>query len=645
MDLKNLFQQHETEFQSIAQSKEFYFTKAKEVWDEWDNYKLDPNFLEQLISMDYEDFKNSNDDNIIKIKDLLFRLISYCDMNASEKNQYNDYPDKRTIAKIGIRQNDWITQLLKYKESPTLITDSISNIIAYIQNPKQNLPILSETHKKLISNKLFDIHYDKQNFHNSVINLCNSYNINCLNEENRTLLYTRLIYLHRKMWDKNIEIQGLITRDRTNWTEEFLEDISSSSSGYGIIWRDTLPTNDNKVIPQLREIINNGKTFDFYIVKNNLTVYKATIEDFATKSEYQNKKSDWDSKKPVWFSDDFGGYSSENSQAKAVFLVKAFEKIPEENQLNINRFETLGQASIKNYVAYTKIITMTDDIVKILLQKKNLILQGAPGTGKTYITATLALKALDIKNIDWDKHDEIMSEYYKQVDEGRIAFTTFHQSMDYEDFVEGYKPIKNSTNIEFELRPGIFREICKKASDEPCVLIIDEINRGNISKIFGELITLLEADKRSGGNHTLKASLTYSQERFSVPKDLYIIGTMNTTDRSVGSIDYALRRRFAFYTLISDINVINKYYNDSELKEKAILLYKNVEEFLNAHPSDINISDLMPGHSYFMANSLEELDIKIRYELIPLIEEYAKDGIIEVSEKELKEWKETKLLM
>ena len=230
------------------------------------------------------------------------------------------------------------------------------------------------------------------------------------------------------MWYKNIEIQGLIARDRTNWTEEFLEDISSS--GYGIIWRDTYPTNYNEVIPQLREIINNVKTFDFYIVKNNLTVYKATIEDFATKSEYQNKKSDWDSKKPVWFRDDFGRYSSGNSRAKVVFLVKAFEKIPKENQLNINSFETFGQASIKNYVAYTKIITMTDDIVKILLQKKNLILQGAPGTGKTYITATLALKALDIKNIDWNDHYKVMSEYNKKVEEGRIAFTTFHQSMD-----------------------------------------------------------------------------------------------------------------------------------------------------------------------------------------------------------------------
>ena len=595
--------------------------------------------------MDYEDFKNSNDNNIIKIKDLLFRLISYCDMNASEKNQYNEYPDKRTIAKTGIRQNAWITQLLKYKESPTSITDSISNIIKYIQDPKLNLPILSEVHKELISNNLFEIPYNRQDFNNSVINLCDSYNINCHNEENKTLLYARLIYQHKEMWYKNAEIQGLITRDSTNWTEKFLKNISSSSSGYGVIWRHTPPTTQDKVIPQLKRIISEGNTFDFYIVKNNLTAYKATIEDFATEKEYPNIIGKWKSKQPVWFEDDFSEYSSDKSQAKFVFLVKAFEKIPQENQLNIDSFETLGQAYINNYVAYTKInkpesTTMADDIVKILLQKKNLILQGAPGTGKTYITASIALKALGIKDIDWNKHDEIISEYHKKVDEGRIAFTTFHQSMDYEDFVEGYKPNENNKNLEFELRHGIFRIICEKTKDGPCVLIIDEINRGNISKIFGELITLLEADKRSDGKHTLKVSLTYSQEPFSVPKDLYIIGTMNTTDRSVGSIDYALRRRFAFYTLISDINVIKEHYNDSELKEKAISLYEEVEKFLKEHPSDMNISDLMPGHSYFMAKSLEELDIKIRYELIPLIEEYAKDGIIEVCEEELKKWKQ-----
>ena len=284
-----------------------------------------------------------------------------------------------------------------------------------------------------------------------------------------------------------------------------------------------------------------------------------------------------------------------------------------------------------------------ETIARLLEKKKNLILQGAPGTGKTYTTASIALKVLDIKNVDWGKHESVMKEYDKLIDAGRIAFKTFHQSMDYEDFVEGYKPVDGGSEMKFELKPGVFLTICEKAKDLPCALIIDEINRGNISKIFGELITLLEADKRDGGNHRIQVNLTYSQKPFSVPANLYIIGTMNTTDRSVGGIDYALRRRFAFYTLKSDRSVVEGRYSDTGLKSKATTLFDKVEEFLKNNPADMKIDDLMPGHSYFMADNLDDLANKAEYELIPLIEEYAKDGIIEVSDEKLnkafEEWR------
>ena len=130
-------------------------------------------------------------------------------------------------------------------------------------------------------------------------------------------------------------------------------------------------------------------------------------------------------------------------------------------------------------------------------------------------------------------------------------------------------------------------------------------------------------------------NLTYSGKPFSVPAELYIIGTMNTTDRSVGSIDYALRRRFAFWTLKSDKSVVEGQDVDAEVKSKAVAVFEKVEAFLKANPADMKIDDLMPGHSYFMAKTLEELVTKVRYELIPLVEEYAKDGIIEVSDEKL----------
>ena len=167
------------------------------------------------------------------------------------------------------------------------------------------------------------------------------------------------------------------------------------------------------------------------------------------------------------------------------------------------------------------------------------------------------------------------------------------------------------------------------------VLIIDEINRGNVAKIFGELITLLEVDKREGSEHPIQVTLPYSKELFSVPKNLYIIGTMNTTDRSTGTIDYALRRRFAFVTLKSDKSVIEKHYTESTPKSQALALFDNIEKFIEEKQcGDLGIDDLMVGHSYFMSASKEELEDKMEYEVLPLIAEYINDGILNVSSKE-----------
>ncbi|MDE7152997.1 MAG: AAA family ATPase [Muribaculaceae bacterium] len=164
--------------------------------------------------------------------------------------------------------------------------------------------------------------------------------------------------------------------------------------------------------------------------------------------------------------------------------------------------------------------------------------------------------------------------------------------------------------------------------EKPFVLIIDEINRGNVSKIFGELITLIERDKRIGENHPVTLTLPYSkQSDFGVPANLYIIGTMNTTDRSTGTIDYALRRRFAFLTVPSRKEVIDN--------SKGKLLFESVRLFIDKYRfADMDIEDLMVGHSYFMADDDDELLLKVRYEIIPLIKEYVKDGILRVNREE-----------
>ncbi len=398
---------------------------------------------------------------------------------------------------------------------------------------------------------------------------------------------------------------------------------------------------------------------------------------------------------------------------------------------------------------YEQINIFITNTAKLLRDKHNIILQGAPGTGKTYNTAAIALATLGITDINMEDHKEVMKRYNTLLG-SQIFFTTFHQSLDYEDFVEGLKPHiqtdaeGNSIGVTYEPEDGIFKQAClavqndeskdiveciedylqkikgfenrrliptitgksslyvwykegnttistrsinstsqkgedytpsplniekiklqaqgkgvennwqqyaqafieavKKEyhaqKDKPVVLIIDEINRGNVSKIFGELITLLEADKRDKGAHPIKVILPYSKTLFGVPSNLFIIGTMNTTDRSTGTIDYALRRRFAFVTLKAEVSVIANYYDklgENELKDIAVSLFNDIHAFIK-NPKhlcgDLGIDDLMVGHSYFMAKSEEELANKIEFEVIPLINEYINDGILNVKTEE-----------
>lgn len=649
-ELKDIFQQYYNH--SIADLNDFYYAKAQSALESWRSLVIEEQLLDKLLKLDYEAFNNlaQNDTTVKTIKESIFTLVSYCDKNACDKNLYNQYDDKRAIAKAGIRQNAWIRQWLKYKKDPLTITDSISNIINYIDHPESNFPIVSEEHKDQLSRNLLKIPYNKDTFAVSLLSFFDQFNFRCVNAQNKPALFSKMFYSIQDRWKDKIDIKGLVARDSTDWKADFEKMIVTSPQGYGIMWRHNLPRDNAVVLKALRKRINNGEAFDFYIVEENMTTYKAVVEDFALAKDYPDLVDDWKKKEPVRFHKRFEDYNSKNlagkitQQAQIVYLVKSFNRIHKSEQLNIDTNFKLKDTCVRaNYSAYIEIITNLDikmnkallDIASLLSVKKNIILQGAPGTGKTFSTAALSLKVLGAENVDWNSPESVMKKYDEFVKEGRIAFTTFHQSMDYEDFVEGYKPEEIDGDIKFKLKPGVFRTICEKAKEQSCVLIIDEINRGNVSKIFGELITLLEADKREGEVHRIQVNLTYSGKPFSVPNNLYIIGTMNTTDRSVGSLDYALRRRFAFWTLRSNKDVIEGQSVDDNVKSMALSLFEKVEEFLKANPSDMKMDDLMPGHSYFMAESSKELKAKIKYELIPLIEEYAKDGIIEVSDDKL----------
>ena len=247
-----------------------------------------------------------------------------------------------------------------------------------------------------------------------------------------------------------------------------------------------------------------------------------------------------------------------------------------------------------------------DKLLQLINRKKNVILQGAPGVGKTFSAKRLAYSIMGIK------------------DDNRIELIQFHQNYSYEDFIMGYKPNKNGG---FELVEGVFYRFCKKAEQEPeneFFFIIDEINRGNLSKIFGELFMLIEKDYRNE-----KIRLAYTNDYFSVPQNVYIIGMMNTADRSLAMIDYALRRRFSFFDMEPGFktesfkNYINKVSNKQF--ENIIL---SIQELNNVITNDNSLGKgFCIGHSYFCNLSSSEcsnetLSNIIEYDIIPMLKEY-----------------------
>jgi len=308
-------------------------------------------------------------------------------------------------------------------------------------------------------------------------------------------------------------------------------------------------------------------------------------------------------------------------------------KLNYENEFN-KIIKTLTESQNNLEIEVNNIDNLIENIKNDSIQSKeefnfplNTILYGPPGTGKTYNTIFYSVGIIekDKSVFKGNNNDENIFKKFKECkNKNLIKFITFHQSYGYEDFIEGIRPDldNESKDLKYIIHSGIFKDMCNKAKNDKennYVLIIDEINRGNISKIFGELISLIEPSKREGESEELEVILPYSKENLTIPKNLYIIGTMNTADRSIALLDIALRRRFNFIEIMPQYDILkNEKIENIELDLLLSTINKRIEFLLDREHTI--------GHSYFLnINTFEDLVQVFKNSIMPLLQEYFYD--------------------
>lgn len=334
-------------------------------------------------------------------------------------------------------------------------------------------------------------------------------------------------------------------------------------------------------------------------------LYFEKIEGLTTPIDYTTLKEAPELSKMEYFVNPQGSLFK-LSKGEFDFIM---DVIREENPISDKTFDRYTREDFLTDVFMSE--EKYDTLVALLTKKQNVILQGAPGVGKTFTAKRLAYSIIGSK------------------DESRIEMVQFHQSYSYEDFIMGYKPSGNG----FELQNGVFYRFCQRAAnnpDLPFFFIIDEINRGNLSKIFGELLMLIEKEYRGS-----KVILAYNGLSFSVPKNIYIIGMMNTADRSLAMIDYALRRRFSFYSMEPGFTSEGfQRYMKAFDNETFNMLIDRIMDLNTEIAKDSSLgSGFCIGHSYFCNQKVctdEWMQSVVEYDIIPTLEEYWFDDTAKV---------------
>lgn len=399
-------------------------------------------------------------------------------------------------------------------------------------------------------------------------------------------------------WDDVTDLKGFSSKEEI---KDYMKKVYDPSYSYKnnahCLWQFANEIKVGDVIfvkKGMHKIIGKGIVTSDYIYDTSRSTYK-----HIRKVDWQNK-GEWEHPGQAVMKTltNISAYPDYVQKLLALFAEDISEEVSEQKEI---KYPLYSKDDFLNEVYMDEDTYNT--LTELLEAKYNVILQGAPGVGKTFAAKRLAYSIMG------------------QKDTSRVAMVQFHQSYSYEDFIQGYRPSKDG----FELENGTFYKFCKEAEEDnerPYFFIIDEINRGNLSKILGELMMLIEKDKRGE-----KIKLLYSNEWFTVPQNVRIIGMMNTADRSLALMDYALRRRFAFFDFAPAFPSEGfKNYLAEKNSPKLESLITAVESLNNTISADESLGDgFRIGHSYFCTDGEitdEWLKSVVEYEVIPLIKEY-----------------------
>lgn len=639
----------------IIDSEDFYFQKGQDSLNKWMALDVSEKIKKKLInlSVDYSKFnlEVSKNEEIETISNLFFEIISYCDCNAKGKLFYNKYEDHRSLAKASVRMNSWIKELINFKFN-NAIDDGKSAIKAfnYLLNPSNNYTILSENHRKKIVEYILGKEYIPNDFDENLKSFFDKYNLEVCNSDNYTYLISCIIYLIKDLWDmetiKSIDFCNNKFEDKPVCS---LNTILYGPPGTGKTYNlqkiiNELPTRE---LSHKKERIDRNKNFWHIAPGRNAYLWGKLKQknrlgfEWCSKSLRDLKKlKSNDVENAFSLIHAFsrvkkGDYFCVISGKKVLGLAEVLEDYDFKNSYDANEydFQTVNVKWIEQFTP------------PLLLNASHIPSFGNLKNGKRWDSFLSELKRVGYDFLKKEANINITKTY---------DFITFHQSYSYEEFIEGIKPIvieaeEDSNDMIYSVEHGMFYDVCEKACQlagyadikeaindsresriehfrnaEVWTFCIDEINRGNVSQIFGELITLIEEDKRMGAKHELIITLPYSKEKFSVPSNLRIIGTMNTADRSVEALDSALRRRFSFVEMPPKPILI---------REEGKLKYKNgilegidlvaLLELINKRIERLLDKDHKIGHSYFMSvETMYDLKQTFQNKIIPLLQEY-----------------------